>query len=294
MKERKRDAARIKLLTGIAIPLFIVVITSITVGVSFAWFSQSSDITVETLNLTTRPVFTLTFTETTGSADNKYFGETAFGTDGHLVTPDWAAGNPPNGLGLTPESGEYDRYILDEPYMRKTAIKLDTEEKRISMNILFDYVRITITDNEVVKELALFDVSKGNLSDISYAFTWLLTKNDGTYYTPYGKMDSSAKFPWTTLPEKQGVTEFTATAADTYEFWIIFAPERLYWSQYCSEAWTKKLGDIYTAEEIEKIVDRANGYGNQPFYSSPIFTGAEFTMSATIAVTDVDWGGEGA
>ena len=51
----------IKLITGIIIPIFIMVASIVMVGVSYAWFNMSAETSISTITMSTEEAFTLSF-----------------------------------------------------------------------------------------------------------------------------------------------------------------------------------------------------------------------------------------
>lgn len=306
MSEKRLHIARAKLIMGIIIPVLVMVVTATMIGVSFAWFTQGdTEVKITAIQLTTEPSFTLTF-ETDSPETVPYAGQVAFDGDGHLITKDWAL--DANGRNLTEGSTDYNNYMKDAPYTYSAPLRLDTDNAEVSMDVDISELTIRVTDtddsgtqiHEIRKHLGGVD---GNPNDIDYGFTWyFINTNTRTVYTPYGSFAQGTAYPWESLPDKQGLTSFSAVNNDIWTFNIVFAPEKLYWLQYVkpSEAvensidWTHNIHDVYTSEERANIVDEENGYGRQLYYSSPLYIGVDFVFSATINVTEVnrDTGGE--
>lgn len=210
MADNTRKAAKLKLIMGIVIPVFIMISSLIMVGASFAWFSDSANVEIATINLATKKVFTLDFSSA-GDIDSEYHGENAISSDGYLVS-DYR--NITNGFG--------DKYIEDKPSMFKTTIGLSTDNTSVDLTMNFKMVQIELDfDNDEdttddIYDLAVYGVNNPKTlppargttkifetSEIPFAFTWFFIKHgetlssvtereDGSYgvdvYTPYGHM----------------------------------------------------------------------------------------------------------
>jgi hypothetical protein len=282
----KETLSRFKKITGILVPVLVLVITCAAIGISFAWFGNMSEVRVSTLNLATNEVFVLTFDMGSGGGggdEPQYEGQTAFDSDFHLVTDRWARDTENGGKGLESGSNPYTVYMLDRAFKSETDLILDTEGKTVDMNVKLNYLKI---DNGNEADEVELDSSE----DIKYNFTWYIKDSQGRMYTPYGTIDESQFGSNGTLagslPEANGITGFQASA-ETYRFCIVFCPEKIYWAQYFEADWIKTVSELYDSEEISKIVNDTHGYSNMPYYSTPIFTGATFTFGATVNVTNV-------
>lgn len=306
MKFSEEKAKKLKRITGIFIPVMVLVITGALVGTSFAWFSDKADAKISSLKLTTAPVFTLTFNVASQEVD-LYNGQTAFDRDGHLVTEKWAT-DTTFGKGLSAGSTQYETYIGNKAYARKSVIKLDTEGKKVDLDFDFDKLGIydreynEATPPELIKETLKYAIpyvsEDGSIEryygDIAYGFTWYIKKEGGgEVFTPYGIMtaaqfESGDNTVWSALPARSGVKGFVADNSN-YELCVIFAPEKLFWMQYSSSDWTKTVDEVYFQAERDKIYDPANYNTNrsQPFYSTNIYVGVEFDLSARIKVDNI-------
>lgn len=293
------NIARTKLIAGIIVPVLIMVLVITTIGISFAWFSETSTANVSTLKLATTSVFTLSFTAQTGEEDNKYMGQTAFDGDGFLITDKRAE---LKGL----DSVAYEMYMQDAPFERVTPINLDTDGKMAEINVSFS--SLVITNTYTGENLIKIDDINGTSEDIRYGFTWYLTakNNSDVLYTPYGRLTKSAgEYSFDEDFKLSNLADFNAAAATepkdyNFEFHIVFCPEKLYWLQYLDAEsgpdWESGLSEVYTEtfidkhgeekNETEKIIIPGNGY--QPYYSTPLYTGASFELSATLTVVSVE------
>ena len=64
----------IKLITGIVVPIFIMVVSIVMVGVSYAWFSTSAVTTISTITMSTEEAFTLSFATKNTVVASDYVG----------------------------------------------------------------------------------------------------------------------------------------------------------------------------------------------------------------------------
>ncbi len=81
------------------------------------------------------------------------------------------------------------------------------------------------------------------------------------------------------------VTGFSTTDSKIYDFYIVFAPETMFWMQFFKADRDKyKASDVYTPDEQKKIFEKLE---NQMFYSSMSYSGSTFKFSAVIKVNSV-------
>lgn len=132
------------------------------------------------------------------------------------------------------------------------------------------------------------------------------------WYTPYGKLtfgevsetvgntttksvvvtaindkpiDDIDKFNLKDKDMRCDVTGFSTTDSKIYDFYIVFAPETMFWMQFFKADRDKyKASDVYTADEQKKIFEKLE---NQMFYSSMSYSGSTFKFSAVIKVNSV-------
>ncbi len=128
------------------------------------------------------------------------------------------------------------------------------------------------------------------------------------WYTPYGKLefkeDSDKNIVVSSVNgdtiddgysikdiEKTEITNFITTnsvggTSQLFDFYIVFAPEKLFWMQFFAADKDKyNANDIYTASgETEKIFGNLT---NQMFYSGMEYSGSTFDFSAVINVMTV-------
>ena len=206
MTKDARKMSKLKLIMGITIPVFVMIASLIMVGVSFAWFSDSAEVDIATINLATTRVFTLEFSNI-GAIDsnNIYTGEYALNRDGYLVS---------NYRRLSAKKAD-ETYLDDAPFMFGTTIAIATDELYVDFNIRFIFAQIEYQEGSVVDgkfvpaegvdpyDMDIYGAESNNdptihpyhyynSDKIPYAFTWFLIEHGQTLetadviYTPYG------------------------------------------------------------------------------------------------------------
>jgi hypothetical protein len=165
---------------------------------------------------------------------------------------------------------------------------------------------------------------RGAASEIPYGFTWFIeavpSLGGGTkyVYAPYGDGNSASaqlvnsyvnlvsdvsvwelSLPSTLVwseATNRGIQNFATASGYDYYFCFVFAPEKLYWSQFADQTKTDgtnydrnvNISEVYTAAEIENI---AADYEGGVFYSASSYTGCSFYFTANIVVSEVHRGG---
>lgn len=122
------------------------------------------------------------------------------------------------------------------------------------------------------------------------------------WYTPYGKLafgsdglvesvngDTSIASSIKGV-DGRNITNFstynTVGTSQLFDFYVVFAPEKMFWMQFFSADKDKyTASEIYTQEdETKKIFENLN---NQIFYSSMDYSGSTFEFSAVIHISTV-------
>ena len=128
--------------------------------------------------------------------------------------------------------------------------------------------------------------------------------NNEVWYTPYGKLtfgennlvalvndDGSIDATSIRDVEKRVIDNFGTNGvgnatSQLFDFYIVFAPEKLFWMQFFSADRDKyTANDIYTTkDDIKKIFESLS---NQMYYSHMDYSGSTFEFSAVLNVTNV-------
>ncbi len=322
---------------GIAIPLLIMVVTLVMVGASFAWFSDAKEVTITTITMETAQAYTIDFSLLSGDffENMKYAGQTAIAKDGGIISDSKCVNNPGNEsnrafsfvnvISLS-TAGKYVDFTLniDGALITKDAGKntmrdytSDPENIQYAFTWFFKEHTTGTTTNFTGSETAK-----------TQKYLPISTKNE-TLYTPYGKIlfdqngyaisvngsdmylttDGAEKSvsELSVLDAEQKIVAFSSSANENgmYDFYIVFAPEKLFWSQYFKgdlNEVTDESGTVtgYTDKHTLTTLyapEIANGFdtktitgnlGNQMYYSGMDYLGATFSFSATINVLKLD------
>ena len=297
-----------KLALTVAIPALIMVVIIGVVGVSFAWFSDSVSADIATINLTTADVFMMEFV-VDGTAQAIYSGQTAFDSNGLLVTDVHGAEKALQGAALT-------SYLNDVAFVAPFNLRMDTEGHDISFDCKITNVNIAkaestlapivLPGNNNTPDNTTDDLTE---SDIKLGFTWYIKGEDNDYYTPYGtrnglvRTQSSTEVPtfdiakgsWDiTVPvlNSDFNTSFAGDSGHNFTFNIVFAPEILYWQQYGPV-------DVYnqTAEQIYGDANVDGGFRSAKWnsinkYSSQIYSGSTYRFTVMLSVKSAEEVGE--
>lgn len=336
--------AKLKLIMGIVIPVFVMIASLIMVGVSFAWFSTSATTNIATINLTTTKVFTLGFSA--GASETaSYNGQTA-------ISKDNSSGN----VYLISRYRQDDDEELNEnsPFMFKTSIGLSTEGASVKLNMGFKIVQIvyengTYVHNDVTGkdewvgdghpyDLDIYGartqtpvslnphVNEYDADKIPYAFTWFFVERnkvlDGDamlIYTPYGAMElesvtnhyykQAKKLNGTAVNNStsienvtpEGILNFVASPTELgenriFDFYVVFAPEKLFWMQFFPADRNKATTAVYTNTELLNYISRGSTVAdcNTMYYTASQYIGATFNFTAEVNVSDIEWPAAGA
>lgn len=335
MDNTARKKLTIKMVFGIAIPLLIMVVTLVMVGASFAWFSDAKEVTISTITLETAQAYRVDFTlDENDLFDNmKYAGQTAIAKDGGIISEAKSVNNPGNEsnrafsfvnvISLNTAGKDVD-FTLTIDYATITKTDGDvTETKRdyagetdkIQYAFTWFFKEHTITSNKVTNYT-------GSEEEKTQKYLPISTKGE-TLYTPYGlltfdddgyvnsvngkstylKSDGAEEnvSKLSVLDAQQKIVAFNADNR-LYDFYIVFAPEQLFWSQYFK-------GDLYEVKDADGNVTgyedkwtltslyKDNGvdlktitgdWENQMYYSGMDYLGAKFSFSAIINVLKLD------
>ena len=335
MDNTARRKLTIKMVFGIAIPLLIMVVTLVMVGASFAWFSDAKEVTISTITLETAQAYRVDFTlDENDLFDNmKYAGQTAIAKDGGIISEAKSVNNPGNEsnrafsfvnvISLN-TAGKVVDFTLAIDYATITKTVGDvTETKRdyagetdkIQYAFTWFFKEHTASSNKVTNYTGSEEAKTQKYLPIS-------TKGE-TLYTPYGLLtfdkdgyvnSVNGKSTYLTSDEvEKPVTELTVLDAQQkivafnsdyklYDFYIVFAPEQLFWSQYFKgdlnevkdadgnvtgyeDKWT--LTSLYKDKGVD-LKTITGDWENQMYYSGMDYLGATFRFSATINVLKLD------
>ena len=329
MADNTRKAAKFKLIMGIVIPVFIMISSLIMVGVSFAWFSDSAEVEIATINLTTKEVFTLDFS--VGSSDTTpYNGQRTLGDDEYIRS---------QYRSVTESKPE--TYMRDAAFSFKTTIGLSTDGIPVDMEMHFNFAQIIQQDGSFDKDgkfipsgspydLTIYGATSTNdktvhpvaehsYDKIPYAFTWYFVEQGqtlstaSTVYTPYGTMElSSPTQNGVALGYRQASTLNGVTVTNTtsiqnitpegiknfsaqkingenkiYDFYVVFAPEELFWMQFFEADRSKTYTSVYTSSELASYVVAVSN--DRMYYAATSYTGATFEFEAELNVTTIHW-----
>lgn len=256
-----------KLALTVAAPALVMAVIIAVIGVSFAWFTDSVTAEIATINLSVADTFVMDFVLSENSAGGKYLGQTGYNFEtGKLIT---------------------DVDNVDKPFIAPFGLRLDTVGYKVSFNCAIIQVEIFHEDKAEDPNKISTDV----ISDIELGFTWYITEtNPNNWYTPYGTVDLNSQglpsnnvFGSSDLSEKVSNSEFIATASqdDTalsnFVFNIVFAPEKLFWDQYCA-------GDPKSAKDIYGDVYRSNRWNAINKYSLQTYSGYTYKFSVELTV----------
>jgi len=177
--------------------------------------------------------------------------------------------------------------------------------------------------NTYRENAAAVDDRNFDSEDIPYAFTWFFkphTENSVNYvqpdpddaesrimksyapaeneewFTPYGKLKfdanglaasvNGAAVDSTYSPLASGLKSVSLDAVSgSYDFYIVFAPEKMFWAQFFAADRSKTVGELYSESEQTKIFGTTNT--NRMYYSNVAYFGSKFEFGATIIVNSV-------
>lgn len=328
MDNSARKKLTIKMVFGIAIPLLIMVVTLVMVGASFAWFSDAKEVTISTISLSTAQAYRIDFAlDGNELFDNmKYAGQTAIAKDGGIISAAKCVNNPGN---ESNRAFSFVNVILLDTAGRDVDFTLNFDDAKITKQegdvtmSKRDYAgesdkipyAFTWFFKEYITSTDKVTNFTGSEADKTQKYAPISPQNDEVFYTPYGALKFGAdglvsqvngKTTYTTTEGKtKSVDEFSVLDAQQkivafnadrklYDFYIVFAPEQLFWSQYfkgdldlVDGVYTDRytLSSLYDADILKSIT---GDWENQMFYSGMDYLGATFRFSAMIDVLKLD------
>lgn len=163
------------------------------------------------------------------------------------------------------------------------------------------------------------------IDKIPYAFTWFFVEQGQTLdtatdvYTPYGTMRLGYQtvgvnnYRYATKLNGENVTDstsidgvtpaglshFSSNTIETededknkkFDFYIVFAPEELFWMQFFPADRDKAFTTVYTTQELTRYITYGTqeNVGNKMYYAKTSYTGATFHFRAEINVSTIYW-----
>lgn len=324
MEKGSPKGKTLKRIIGIAVPALIMVITVIMVSVSFAWFTTGVNPTVQTIRLSVDKAFIISFTaeSDSGTRNINFKGQTAIDRNGRLVTDsNGRVHSSLGGAGLQQYMLDAPYYFITTIALDTDAsdvdmnMVLDTAKITSGSTVLNSYnigsggfaaedIPYAFTWYFKVNDAGSVNY-KGTVvgDDDRRVMDYRLPADGEVWYTPYGKLEFDANHlvrsvndvavnnaadagaqGWSILDE--GIKDVLLRAENTkFDFYIVFAPQKLYWAQFCNADKDKTVSDIYSEEERVKIF--GTSANNQMYYSSMGYFGATFEFGATMRVTAV-------
>jgi len=331
MDNSARRKLTIKMVFGIAIPLLIMVVTLVMVGASFAWFSDAKEVTITTITMETAQAYTIDFSLLNGNLfeNMKYAGQTAIAKDGGIISDAKCVNNPGN---ESNRAFSFVNVISLSTAGKYVDFTLNIDGALITKDAGNNTMRDYTSDPENIQYAFTWFFKEHTTGTTATNFTGseeaktqkylpVSTKNE-TLYTPYGKIlfdengyaksvNGSDKYLTTDGEEKsvselsvldaeQKIVAFNSSANENgmYDFYIVFAPEKLFWSQYFK-------GDLNEVTDADGNVTYTDNYtiatlygdkvnavtggqlGNQMYYSGMDYLGAKFSFSAIINVLSI-------
>ncbi len=320
MKTNIANNPKIKLILGITIPVLVMIVTICMVGMSFAWFSMSNEVYVESISIVTEAAYTIEF-GVDGTNDNvAYRGQYAISKSGStlsLADDEDAPFYFIKTVQLSSQGIEIDYSVSIDSLFIRTVDDNNTDDAtddivQVRNTYNLDDARLNTIlgsnpDNPTYQDLRQ-DSDKRVKEDIPFVFTWFFRQstaqgdnttypdnyndddktmldiapanNGEVWYTPYGKIEwtSATEYSVSSLDDtyKKAILGNADGSALNYDFFIIFAPEALFWKQYFD------ITVSYTDEQLSHILGNQL---NQIYYSSFDYQGAIFDFSVMFDVT---------
>lgn len=306
--------------TETIIPVLVLTIAAVVVGISFAWHSAGSAASAQNIDFATKKTFVLNFNIGDTSRDNlPYMGQQAIGIDSDKnlsVSTDVDApyyfvstinistqgekkdlklqlnsvmiSKGGHYLDIYNESGQYDKAFDTETVTAESSTKF---HKTADIHLAFTWFFKAHTE----------DVSNKTLVDGNEKMKPLSPSSGETWYTPFGTMVFGEGNKAQTLngvqaqalpSDAQDIADFVASDGALFDLYIVFAPERVFWSQFFSGV--KISAESYKTEELKEMLGAYFDESSpkyQMYYSDESYQSSEFSFGATLSVTD-RWGKE--
>ena len=313
--KNKSNGKRIRLVAGLIVPVLVLTIAAVVVGISFAWHSTGSAASAQNIEFATQKSFVLDFDIGSISSDNlPYMGQQAIEIDSDKNLSVLRDVDAPYYFVSTIEistQGEKKnlKLQLDNVKISKDGRYLDVYKESGQNDKAFDTETVTADGSTKFHKTA----------DIHLAFTWFfkahtedvsnktlvdkqkemrpLTSSSGeTWYTPFGTMVFGEGNKAQTLngvqaqalpSVAQDIADFVASDGAKFDFYIVFAPERVFWSQFFADG--KISVASYNAEQRKEMLgayydESAPKY--RMYYSDERYQSSEFSFGATLTATD--------
>lgn len=310
MKEKLAKSPRLKLALAIAVPVLVMVVTIAMIGASFAWFTDSPDVYIETISFSTAEAFSLNFTLSEGSENIMYRGQTAITPDGYLITRKWAESNA--------------KTRDDKPYCFVKRVSISSNGKSADINLALDgadIYRETTTEGGTTTSTSLNSYAT-QLENIPYAFTWFFCeavegstpknytgtnadsgtmidyepKSSDVWYTPYGMLEFDDNSVVTKINgdttdlsmTKRDILDFnTGAGAKNYDFYIVFAPEEIFFREFFKDLGGKTVDEVY-ASNTDAVSHMYGSARKGMYYSGYEYMQSTFAFSALLNVVRFD------
>lgn len=308
MKEKLAKSPRLKLALAIAVPVLVMVVTVVMIGASFAWFTDSPDVYIDTISLSTAEAFSLNFTLSEGSENIMYRGQTAITPDGYLITRKWADSNA--------------KTRDDKPYCFVKRVSISSNGKDADINLALDGADIYRTSATEGGPTTTLNSYATQLEKLPYAFTWFFCeaeadttpknytganvdngtmidyepKSSDVWYTPYGRLEfddnsvvTSVNGDTTDLTmTKRDILDFnTGAGAKDYDFYIVFAPEEIFFREFFKNLGGKTVDEVY-ATNTDAVSHMYGSARKGMYYSGYEYMQSTFSFSALLNVVRFD------
>lgn len=326
MKTRLSRQTTIKLALGIAIPVLVLVVTICMLGVSFAWFSMENTLYVESITITAEAAYKVGFDTTSAGNNLLYRGQTAMKSGGIII-------NDPSDARKDDRPYCFATLINFNTKGANAEIAISFDYARIYEEVGEDKTKQTINEYGEGKS--------NSEDMIPYVFTWFFKAHTGgagtqstnmidptadeedrdmiyytpiedeIWYTPYGVLTfgensivkaingdtDNVDMPLAT----RSFTLLTGDDGALYDFYIVFAPEKLFWAQFFNNTKGATAISIYrdsnqttesgtTNPVINHIAGNPIGSTsmtcNSVYYSGYRYLGSIFQFTAVIDVID--------
>lgn len=322
---------KMKLLLSVAIPMLVVVITIIAVSTTFAWFANVSVPTVQTIRLTTQKAFILQFTasDEDSSRNINYKGQEAIKAvngEGFLATEYNGARKGYSGSRLEQFMLESPYYFITTIALdtENTEIKMNMVLDSVKITNKSDTVLNNFDDIAGVSPAADIPyaftwyfkehVEVGgeevkNFKEVvpgdeeSRVMRDYKPTSGEVWYTPYGKLTFNENGYVSSVNDVAIGNDYSALTTGlqdvnliannrSFDFYIVFAPEKLFWAQFFMADRDLSVQDIYNENEYSKIYGKTNA-SQMMFYSNMSYFSATFKFGAMINVTEIKTQKEG-